>query len=150
MTQPPRKWAVIGTSATSPMVPPGSAVMLVRACSRVANRRIASCPNGIQVGLGTPWPCREVRAKPLPSRRGRGGGGEAARARGGRGGEVRGVAGARHPQADARAPPPAPPQARAAPLAGPPPGRADPPPPRGGPPAAVDQQRPEQAHRVGP
>ena len=41
----------------------------VRSPSRAASRRIASCPAGIQVGLGSPWPCRDVSRSPPSSPR---------------------------------------------------------------------------------
>ena len=41
----------------SPIEPPG------RPPISSAIRRTASLPTGIQVGLGSPWPCREVRSR---------------------------------------------------------------------------------------
>ena len=49
--QPPMKCAVSGRLKGSPMVPP--AVPPISS----AIRRAASLPAGIQVGLGSPWPC---------------------------------------------------------------------------------------------
>jgi len=54
ITQPPGRCAVIGTSTISPRLFSGKPPILA------AIRRIASLAAGIQVGLGTPCPCREV------------------------------------------------------------------------------------------
>ena len=54
MTQPPRKCAVIGTSTTSPIVPPGvggHVGALLQPRGEPADRLVA---HGIQVGFGTP------------------------------------------------------------------------------------------------
>ena len=49
------KWAVIGMLNGSPMEPPAVPPMIA------AILRTTLLATGIQVGLGWPWPCREVR-----------------------------------------------------------------------------------------
>jgi hypothetical protein len=57
---PPMKCAVSGRLNGSPIEPPAVPPMIR------AIRRTASFPTGIQVGLGAPWPCREVsRRRPV-------------------------------------------------------------------------------------
>ena len=51
--QPPMKWAVSGMLNGSPIEPPGKPPMIS------AIRRTAWLATGIQVGFGSPWPCRE-------------------------------------------------------------------------------------------
>ena len=58
MTAPPRRCAVIGMLKTSFQPPAGKPPM------RLATRRTASWPIGIQVGFGSPWPCLEVSRRP--------------------------------------------------------------------------------------
>ena len=59
---PPRKCAVSGMLNSSPQVPPATPSIFS------AIRRVTSLPTGIQVGLGSPWPCLLVNRR-MPSLR---------------------------------------------------------------------------------
>ena len=62
MVQPPMKWAVSGRLNGSPIDPPAVPPMIR------AIRRTASLATGIQVGFGSPWPCRDVSITPAERR----------------------------------------------------------------------------------
>ncbi len=70
MTHPPMKCAVSGMSTTADTLPPGMARTPVCRVSAAHRARTPVLAWGNQVGLGSPWPWREVsRTRPRRPRR---------------------------------------------------------------------------------